>query len=97
MLSLDHKPLSNRNAMSQVLSIRVRGSLDCLSSGIEQYIDLDVSFSERTDIFFENHHSVDILFTTESCMYFNDKAQAWSTGSMRQYDVEWTALHSSLS
>jgi hypothetical protein len=51
------KPLSNRNAMSHVLSLRARGSLDLLSSGIEQYIDPDASFPDPADILFEEASS----------------------------------------
>ena len=77
--SLDPQPLSNRNAMSHVLSLRARGSVDPLSSGIEQYIDPEASFPDPADILFEKHHPVDIASTTESCMYWSDTANSWST------------------
>jgi hypothetical protein len=77
--SLDPQPLSNRTAMSHVLSLRARGSVDPLSCGIEQCIDPDSSFPDPADILFEKHHPADIVSTTESCMYWSDTAKSWST------------------
>jgi hypothetical protein len=90
LFTLDPKPTSNRNAMSQVLSLRARGSIDVLSSGIEQYVNPDAIFSEPAEIVFEKHHPVGISFNTESCMYWSENDSAWSTDGCIVHSVNGT-------